>query len=97
MDWIDSSSGGWEGSRQASPEWLGSLLADGVIGGVGSVLIFLPNIFLLFIAISILEDSGYMARAAFVMDRFMHRIGLHGRSFIPMILGFGCNIPGIMA
>jgi ferrous iron transport protein B len=61
------------------------------------VLVFIPPIFLLFIAISILEDSGYMARAAFVMDRLMHKIGLHGRSFIPMILGFGCNIPGIMA
>ncbi len=98
MDWIDQFFG-WLGgyASQVSPEWLGSLLADGIIGGVGSVLIFLPNIFLLFIAISILEDSGYMARAAFVMDRFMHRIGLHGRSFIPMILGFGCNIPGIMA
>jgi ferrous iron transport protein B len=98
MDWIDAFFG-WLGGYAASisPEWLGSLLADGIIGGVGSVLIFIPPIFLLFIAISILEDSGYMARAAFVMDRLMHKIGLHGRSFIPMILGFGCNIPGIMA
>ena len=98
MDWIDAFFG-WLGGYAAniSPEWLGSLVADGIIGGVGSVLIFIPNIFLLFIAISILEDSGYMARAAFVMDRLMHKIGLHGRSFIPMILGFGCNIPGIMA
>jgi len=77
--------------------WQGSLLADGIISGVGSVLIFIPPIFLLFIAISVLEDSGYMARAAFVMDRAMHKIGLHGRSFIPMILGFGCTIPAIMA
>ncbi|MEW6215090.1 MAG: ferrous iron transport protein B [Nitrospirota bacterium] len=76
---------------------LGSLITDGVIGGVGSVIIFVPLIFTLFFCIAILEDSGYMARAAFVMDRFMHKIGLHGRSFIPMILGFGCNIAGIMA
>jgi ferrous iron transport protein B len=98
MDWIDAFFG-WLGGYAAgvSPDWLGSLLADGIIGGLGSVLVFIPPIFLLFIAISILEDSGYMARAAFVMDRLMHKIGLHGRSFIPMILGFGCNIPGIMA
>jgi ferrous iron transport protein B len=98
MDWIDEFFG-WLGGYASgvSPEWLGSLLADGIIGGVGSVLIFIPPIFLLFIAIAVLEDCGYMARAAFVMDRVMHKIGLHGRSFIPMILGFGCNIPGIMA
>lgn len=98
MDWIDAFFG-WLGGYAASvsPAWLASLLADGIIGGLGSVLVFIPPIFLLFIAISILEDSGYMARAAFVMDRPMHKIGLHGRSFIPMILGFGCNIPGIMA
>jgi len=80
-----------------APEWLISLISDGIISGVGSVLVFLPNILLLFLAISILEDSGYMARAAFVMDRLMHALGLHGKSFIPLILGFGCNIPGIMA
>jgi ferrous iron transport protein B len=80
-----------------SPAWFGSLLSDGIIGGVGGVLVFVPPIFLLFIAISILEDCGYLARAAFVMDRAMHKIGLHGRSFIPLILGFGCTIPGIMA
>ena len=98
MDWIDTFFG-WLGGYAAniSPDWLASLVADGIIGGVGSVLVFVPPIFLLFIAISILEDSGYMARAAFVMDRLMHKIGLHGRSFIPMLLGFGCNIPGIMA
>jgi ferrous iron transport protein B len=98
MDWIDQFFG-WVGGYASgvSPDWLGSLLADGIIGGVGSVLIFIPPIFLLFIAIAVLEDCGYMARAAFVMDRVMHKIGLHGRSFIPMILGFGCNIPGIMA
>ena len=81
----------------ASPAWWGSLLGNGIIGGVGSVLSFVPPIFLLFIAISVLEDCGYLSRAAFVMDRVMHRIGLHGRSFIPMILGFGCTIPAIMA
>ena len=80
-----------------SPYWLGSLLGDGVITGVGTVLSFIPPIFLLFIAISVLEDTGYMARAAFVADRVMHSIGLHGRSFIPMVLGFGCNVPAIMA
>ena len=79
------------------PPWVGSLVSDGIISGVGSVLVFLPNIMLLFLGISILEDSGYLARAAFVMDRFMHALGLHGKSFIPMLLGFGCNIPGIMA
>jgi ferrous iron transport protein B len=78
-------------------EPLKSLIVDGIIGGVGGVIIFLPNILMLFLAIAILEDSGYMARAAFIMDRTMHRIGLHGTSFIPMIIGFGCTIPAIMA
>ncbi|MEA3328581.1 MAG: ferrous iron transport protein B [Candidatus Omnitrophota bacterium] len=96
---------------EAGQEWLGSLaggllpeasavqslVVDGVIGGVGSVLIFVPIIFLLFLAMALLEDSGYMARVAFIMDRLMHKIGLHGRSFIPMLLGFGCNLPAIMA
>lgn len=76
---------------------LQSLIVDGIIGGVGGVVVFLPNILLLFLAISILEDSGYMARAAFIMDRFMHKIGLHGKSFIPMLIGFGCTVPAIMA
>jgi ferrous iron transport protein B len=76
---------------------LKSLLQDGVIGGVGGVIVFLPNILLLFLAIAILEDSGYMARAAFIMDRLMHKIGLHGKSFIPMLIGFGCSVPAIMA
>jgi len=75
---------------------LESLLVDGIIGGVGGVVTFLPNILLLFIAIAFLEDSGYMARAAFIMDRLMHKIGLHGKSFIPMLIGFGCSIPAIM-
>ena len=90
---------GWLGGivSPVSPDWLGSLLADGIIGGVGSVLTFIPPIFLLFIALALLEDCGYLARAAFVMDRAMHKIGLHGRSFIPMLLGFGCNVPAIMA
>jgi ferrous iron transport protein B len=98
MDWIDQFFG-WLGGYASgvSPAWLGSLLADGIISGLGSVLTFIPPIFLLFIAIAFLEDCGYMARAAFIMDRLMHRIGLHGRSFIPMILGLGCNIPAIMA
>jgi len=76
---------------------LRSLLIDGVIGGVGGVIVFLPNILLLFLAISMLESSGYMARAAFIMDRLMNKIGLHGKSFIPMLIGFGCSIPAIMA
>lgn len=76
---------------------LSSLVVDGIIGGVGSVLVFIPHIFLLFFAISLLEDSGYMARAAYVMDRFMHTLGLHGKSFIPLLIGFGCNVPAIMA
>jgi ferrous iron transport protein B len=75
---------------------LQSLIVDGIIGGVGGVIVFLPNILLLFLAIAILEDSGYMARAAFIMDRVMHKIGLHGKSFIPMLIGFGCSIPAIM-
>jgi ferrous iron transport protein B len=79
-----------------SESWLKSLLIDGVIGGVGGVIVFLPNILLLFLVISVLEDSGYMARAAFVMDRIMHKIGLHGKSFIPMLIGFGCSVPAIM-
>ena len=76
---------------------LKDLVVDGIIGGVGSVLVFLPNILILYLFISLLEDSGYMARAAFIMDRLMHKIGLHGKSFIPMIMGFGCNVPAIMA
>jgi len=78
-------------------ELLASLIADGLIGGLGGVLVFVPPIFFTFLGISILEDSGYLARAAFVMDRLMYKLGLTGRSFIPMLLGFGCNVPGIMA
>lgn len=99
MDWID-----------AGVAWLGDLigttlpegpvhdmLIDGVIGGVGSVIVFLPQILILYFFISLMEDSGYMARAAFIMDRLMHKMGLHGKSFIPLIMGFGCNVPAVMA
>lgn len=87
------------GSLQSSrfPGWVASLLSDGIIPGIGSVLIFFPNIFLLYVVIAVLEDSGYMARASFIMDKLMHSFGLHGKSFIPMVIGFGCNIPGILA
>jgi len=99
MDWIDMGFGKLGNLvSNALPEGLlQSLIVDGIIGGVGGVLIFTPNIILLFICIAILEDSGYMARAAFVMDRIMHKIGLHGKSFIPMLIGFGCTIPAYMA
>lgn len=78
-------------------ELLSSFIGDGLIGGIGSILVFIPHIALLFFAISVLEDSGYMARAAYIMDRFMHLLGLHGKSFLPLLIGFGCNVPGIMA
>jgi ferrous iron transport protein B len=77
--------------------WLASLVGEGMIAGVGSVIIFLPNILLLFFMLSLMEDSGYMARAAFIMDKLMSKIGLHGKSFIPLVMGFGCNVPAIMA
>lgn len=102
MDWIEGGFA-WLGNfisklwPAGSDSLLRSLLVDGIIGGVGGVLVFLPNILLLFLAIAILEDSGYMARAAFLMDRLMHRIGLHGKSFVPMLIGFGCTVPAIMA
>jgi ferrous iron transport protein B len=98
MDWIE-----------AGVEWLGelaggmladgplrSMFVDGIIGGVGAVIVFLPQILILYFFISLMEDSGYMARAAFIMDRLMHKMGLHGKSFIPLIMGFGCNVPAIM-
>ncbi len=84
-----------DGIMPAGP--LKDLIADGVIGGVGGVIVFLPNILILFFCISFMEDSGYMARAAFIMDKLMHRIGLHGKSFIPLVMGFGCNVPAIIA
>ena len=77
--------------------WWSSLLIDGVVMGIGAVLAFLPNIIIMFFFLSLMEDSGYMARAAYMMDKIMHRIGLHGSSFIPMLMGFGCNVPAIMA
>jgi len=98
-DWIDSAIS-WLGQtlRDGMAEtWYRSLITDGIIGGVGGVIVLLPNIFILFFAISILEDSGYMARSAFIMDGLMHKLGLHGKSFIPMLMGFGCNVPAIMA
>lgn len=99
MDWIEAGVA-WLG------EWLGGLLPegpvrdmiiDGALAGVGSVIVFLPQILILYFFISLMEDSGYMARAAFIMDKFMHRMGLHGKSFIPLIMGFGCNVPAVMA
>lgn len=102
MDWIDAGFS-WLGDA-ITTHWPGSpdgallsLVVDGIIGGVGGVVIFLPNIIFLFLAITILEGTGYMARAAFLMDRIMHKIGLHGKSFIPLLTGFGCSIPAIMA
>mgnify|MGYP005850091065 FL=1 len=80
-----------------APGFVTSFIVDAAIGGVGSVLVFVPQIFILFLVIAILEDSGYMARAAFVMDKLMSKLGLHGKSFLPMILGFGCSVPAIMA
>ena len=99
MDWIDAAVG-WLGEMVGA--WmtdgaLKDLIIDGIISGVGGVIVFLPNIMILYAFISWMEDSGYMARAAFIMDKIMHRMGLHGKSFIPMIMGFGCNIPAIMA
>ena len=96
IEWLVETFGAFVASVM-SDGWLKDLVIDGVIGGVGSVLVFLPNILILYLFISLLEDSGYMARGAFIMDRLMHKIGLHGKSFIPMIMGFGCNVPAIMA
>lgn len=89
--------GGWVSGLLAGSEFWNSLIVDGIIAGVGGVLSFVPTILILFAFLSLLESTGYMARAAFLMDRFMHRMGLHGGSFIPMLLGFGCNVPAVMA
>ncbi len=99
MEWIDMgvSALGKLISNLMPQGALRDLLVDGIIGGVGGVIIFLPNILILFFFISLMEDSGYMARAAFIMDKLMHKIGLHGKSFIPLVMGFGCNVPSIMA
>ncbi len=96
IEWLVSQMGAFV-STAMSDGWLKDMVVDGIIGGVGSVLVFLPNIMLLYMFISLLEDSGYMARGAFIMDRVMHKMGLHGKSFIPMVMGFGCNVPAIMA
>lgn len=99
MDWIEMAVeklGDWVGSAMSEGP-LRSLIVDGAIAGVGSVIVFLPQILILYFFISMMEDSGYMARAAFIMDRLMHKMGLHGKSFIPLIMGFGCNVPAVMA
>ena len=96
IEWLVAKFGSFVASAMTDG-WFKDLVVDGIVGGVGSVLVFLPNILLLYMFISLLEDSGYMARAAFIMDRLMHKIGLHGKSFIPMIMGFGCNVPAVMA
>ena len=99
MDWIDAGFGAL-GELVASymPDgMLKDMIADGIIGGVGAVIVFLPQILILYTFISFMEDSGYMARAAFIMDKLMHKMGLHGKSFIPLIMGFGCNVPAVMA
>ena len=99
MDWIESAVG-WLGdfvSHRMPDGPLRSMLVDGIIGGVGAVVVFLPQILILYFFISLMEDSGYMSRAAFIMDRLMHGMGLHGKSFIPLVMGFGCNVPAIMA
>lgn len=99
MDWIEAGVGAlgdWvAGIMPEGP--LNDMLVNGIIAGVGGVIVFLPNILILFFFISLMEDTGYMARAAFIMDRLMHKIGLHGKSFIPLLIGFGCNVPAIMA
>ena len=99
MDWIEAGVewlGEWIGSTMSDGP-LRSMLVEGVIGGVGAVIVFLPQILILYFFISLMEDSGYMARAAFIMDRLMHKMGLHGKSFIPLVMGFGCNVPAVMA
>ncbi|MCF0205825.1 MAG: ferrous iron transport protein B [Bacteroidales bacterium] len=99
QEWIDygfSALGDWLNSLMPDNAWR-SLLVDGIIAGIGSVCSFLPNILLLYLFISLMEDSGYMSRAAFIMDSLMHKMGLHGKSFIPMLMGFGCNAPAILA
>ena len=99
MDWIEAAVGWIEEAVSSNmPEGpLKAMIADGIIGGVGSVIVFLPQILILYFFISFMEDSGYMARAAFIMDKIMHKMGLHGKSFIPLIMGFGCNVPAVMA
>lgn len=99
MDWIEwiVSEFGQIVHKIIPPGAIADLISQGIIGGVGGVIVFLPNIVILFLFISLMEDTGYMARVAFIMDKIMHKIGLHGKSFVPMIIGFGCNVPAIMA
>lgn len=99
MEWIESLISWFSNllSRHMTDGPLKDLILDGIIGGVGSVIVFLPNILILYTFISFMEDSGYMARVAFIMDKLMHKMGLHGKSFIPMVMGFGCNVPAIMS
>ena len=97
LEWLISQFAHWlQPSIGFAPAWIRGLLIDGIIGGVGSILTFLPILLIFFGVMAVLEDVGYMARAAFVMDRFMHLIGLHGKSFIPLCLGFGCNVPAVL-
>ena len=96
IEWLVAALGGLIHNHMSEGP-LKDLLIDGIVGGVGGVIVFLPNILLLYFFISLMEDSGYMARAAFIMDKIMHKMGLHGKSFIPLIMGFGCNVPAIMA
>lgn len=99
MEWIENGVG-WIGDfirGNMAEGMLKDLIVDGIIGGVGGVIVFLPNILILYAFISFMEDSGYMARAAFIMDKVMHKMGLHGKSFIPLVMGFGCNVPAILA
>ncbi len=99
MEWIESGTESLSGliGDIMQPGMLRDLITDGIIGGVGGVIVFLPNILILYFIISLMEDSGYMARAAFIMDKMMHKIGIHGKSFIPLFMGLGCNVPAIMA
>lgn len=99
MEWIEAGVDWLAGvvDKFMPESWIKDMVADGIIGGVGGVIVFLPNILILYFCISFMEDSGYMARAAFIMDKMMHRIGLHGKSFIPLVMGFGCNVPAIIA
>jgi len=101
VDWLDAAvvvplAGGMRAALEPVSPWLSGLLADGILGGAGTVLTFLPILVIFFAALGVLEDVGYLARAAYVMDRFMHWMGLHGKSFLPLFLGFGCNVPAVM-
>ena len=102
IDWIDGFVGGYIGKyagmfMEGTPDWLNSLVVDGIIGGVGGVLTFVPLMFFLYFFLSILEESGYMTRVAFLMDKIMRKLGLNGKAFVPMVLGFGCTVPAIYA